>query len=261
MGMPPSADEQMRDARYESIVADPSALTTSAILREISNLEKLLSARIDAVEKAVDTAHENLVRVPTEVDKAIGQLKMVVDERGNALNERFGTVSERFVSIQTQFSERDTRTDQTSRDSKVAVDAALQAAKEAVGEQNRSSALAISKSEVATMKQIDQMGTLIASNVAGIATSINDLKERLTRLEGSNLGSRATETAHNTATSTQIAIAGVLIALVVGGSTLLARRDPPVAVVVPSQVSENTARLDALTRQMIDQQHLTPPSK
>ena len=44
----------------------------------------------------------------------------------------------------------------------VAVDAALQAAKEAVGEQNKSNALAIAKSEATFTKQIDQIGVLIS---------------------------------------------------------------------------------------------------
>jgi hypothetical protein len=44
---------------------------------------------------------------------------------------------------------------------KIAVDAALQATKEAVAEQNRSFALATDKSETATMKQIDALGLAI----------------------------------------------------------------------------------------------------
>ena len=43
--------------------------------------------------------------------------------------------AEKFSSIQTQFKERDVRTDQTASQVKLAVDAALQAQKEAAGEQ------------------------------------------------------------------------------------------------------------------------------
>lgn len=77
------------------------------------------------------------------------------------LNSLADTHAEKLNRIQTQFRERDVRTERSSKDSEVAVDAALQAAKEAVGEQNKSSALAIAKSEAATTKEIDQLGGLI----------------------------------------------------------------------------------------------------
>jgi hypothetical protein len=95
---------------------------------------------------------------------------------------------EKFRSVAIQFVERDTRTEQTSRDSKVAVDAALQAAKEAVGEQNKSSAMAIAKSEAATTKQIDQIGVIIQTNTAGFNDKIDDIKSRLTIIEGKATG-------------------------------------------------------------------------
>ena len=88
---------------------------------------------------------------------------------------------EKFDSIATQFQERDTRTEQTSRDSKVAVDAALQAAKEAVGEQNKSNALAIAKSEATFTKQIDQIGVLVTSMGKGFDDKVDDIKSRLRR--------------------------------------------------------------------------------
>jgi hypothetical protein len=66
----------------------------------------------------------------------------------------------------------------------VAVDAALQAAKEAVGEQNKSSALAIAKSETSTVKQIDQLGAQLAAQTKNFDDKIADLKDRLNRVEG-----------------------------------------------------------------------------
>ena len=72
---------------------------------------------------------------------------------------------------------------------KIAVDAALQAAKEAVAEQNRSFALATGKSETATMKQIDALGLAIQTANKGLDDKIADLKDGLTRIEGMDLGS------------------------------------------------------------------------
>jgi len=78
----------------------------------------------------------------------------------------------------------------------VAVDAALQAAKEAVGEQNKSSALAIAKSETSTTKQIDQLVAQIASQTKNFDDKIGDVKERLTRIEGGAVGHKDNESVH-----------------------------------------------------------------
>jgi hypothetical protein len=155
-------------------VPDPTILTTEALHREINALKELLQARFDAMERATEIR-----------DRHMKELEGMIGVKVEQLQELH---AEKFRSIAVQFAERDTRTEQTSRDSKVAVDAALQAAKEAVGEQNRSSALAISKSEAATTKQIDQQGTLIQTTTLGLNDKIDDLKERLTSIEGRSKG-------------------------------------------------------------------------
>jgi len=177
-------------------VPDPTLLTGQLIAREVSMLQKLLETRLDGMDRAMALFQENITRVPTDVDKQVGHLK--------ALHE------EKFTSIEVQFRERDVRTEQTSRDSKVAVDAALQAAKEAVGEQNRSSALAIAKSETATVKQIDQQGLLIATATAGLNDKIDDIKARLTLMEGRGSGMAASW-----------AVAAALIGLAIGAVGLV----------------------------------------
>lgn len=153
---------------------DPTVLTTQALLREILNLKEIFETRIAGMDKAIVLLQTTSDRVPSWVEKAVGQLRELHDEK--------------FSSIQTQFAERDTRTEQTSRDSKVAVDAALQAAKEAVGEQNKSNALAIAKSEAAFTKQIDQIGLLIQTTAKATDDKIDDIKTRLTTIEGIKQG-------------------------------------------------------------------------
>ncbi len=71
------------------------------------------------------------------------------------------------------------------------MDAALQAAKEAVGEQNKSSALAIAKSEAATTKQIDQLAGVIQTMTKAFDDKVGDVKDRLTRIEGAKQGMSA----------------------------------------------------------------------
>jgi hypothetical protein len=148
---------------------DPTVLTTQQLLREVSSVRDIIESRLDGM------------------DKAITLLQAAID-RSPSIAEIYAEFQEKFNSVKTQFKERDTRTEQTSKDSKVAVDAALQAAKEAVGEQNKSSALAIAKSEAATTKQIDSITTLIQTNQKAIDDKITDVKDRITGIEGRSQG-------------------------------------------------------------------------
>ena len=213
-------------------VPDPTAMTTAALQREIASLKELVDTRLNDMDKAQELFDANLNRVPSDVDKQIQHLKAFhgarLDElsasiglktdvlverfRGMDLavkileesrdkftvqvNEKINSLKdvhdEKFLSIGTQFKERDVRTEQSSKDSKVAVDAALQAAKEAVGEQNKSSSSAIAKSEAATAKQIDQIMQLIQTGNKAVDDKIGDIKDRITRLEGLKEG-RSTE--------------------------------------------------------------------
>lgn len=228
-------------------------------------LKEILITRIDAVEKAVEVAHADLVRVPTEVQKAVGtlkdlheakidgnrrectnQFKMVdsastqlqaiietrldgmdkaitllqdtadkfparIDEKIESLEKVHG---EKFSSIQVQFAERDTRTEQTAKDSKVAVDAALQAAKELVAQQNTSNSLAMSKNETATTKQIDQLGLLIQTTARASDEKIDDIKERLTRIEGMGVGAITAQTTQAVAKTQDQAVSSYIVAII-----------------------------------------------
>jgi len=147
----------------------------------IAELEKLMTQRMEAIEKAVSVAHEDLVRVPTAMDKAIGNLREVVDGK-------LDTIYEKLTGVGTQFRERDVRVAQTALDTKTAVDAALAAQKELANKQAESFGLSIGKSEAAVTKQIDQLGVIIQQNTKASDDKIADIKERLTRIEGAGKG-------------------------------------------------------------------------
>src|SRR4026207_2120579 len=117
--------EPMYEGTGSTPVPDPTLLTTAALTREIAALKELVVTRLDAMDKAMDIFSDNLTRAPTEVDKQISHLKEL-------MIETFAVHMEQFASIPPHFRERDVRGEQSAKDSKVAVDAALQAAKEAV---------------------------------------------------------------------------------------------------------------------------------
>jgi hypothetical protein len=165
----------MPDAAAKLIpVPDPSELTTAQADKGLRCLREVVEAELDGIRVQIEAVKKNADQRPSEIDLRVDHLKSLHDEK--------------FKSIETQFRERDTRTEQTQKDSKVAVDAALQAAKEAVGEQNKSSALAIAKSEAATTKQIDQILTIIQATTGGTNDKIDDIKSRLTLIEGHSRG-------------------------------------------------------------------------
>lgn len=153
---------------------DPSVLTTQNLQREIYSLRELTEAQFDGIKKTIEVMQKSIDLLPQLRHDEVHNLEKLIDEK--------------FSSVGTQFKERDTRDDQRTKDSKVAIDAALKAASDAVAEQNKSNALAISKSEAGTTKQIDQIVTLIASNQKNTDDKIADIKDRQNSVEGRNTG-------------------------------------------------------------------------
>lgn len=155
-------------------IPDPTEKTTESLLREVASLREaleskisgqreVLEARIGGMDTAIKLLQAISDRQPDDVDKKIGHLRTLHEEK--------------FHSIQVQFKERDVRVEQTARDTKTAVDAALAAQEKSAGKQADTFALSIGKSENATTKQIDSLDE-----------KINDLKDRVTRIEGAGKG-------------------------------------------------------------------------
>jgi hypothetical protein len=132
---------------------DPTLLTTQALLREIGSLKELFDTRFSATEHSVDLIRARIESVITIIDEKIVHLKDLTDEK--------------FAGIDTRFAEARYLTEQTSRNDKIALDAALQAQKEDVSKQNDSNNASIFKSEVLFTKQID-----------GLNDKIDDIKSR-----------------------------------------------------------------------------------
>lgn len=229
----PSQSQSVKESRPDP---DPTTLTTAQLLREIDSLKELVFTRLDGMDTAIKLFNENITRVPTDTDKKIQHLKELHEAAFEAANDhvagtrgiietRFDGMDKaiellqdtsnkfparidekidslrdvhkvRFESIEGQFKERDVRSEQTQRDSKTGLDTALTAAKDAVGEQNRSFALATAKSEAATMKQIDQITNLIQTGSKAVDDKFDDIKERLTRIEGGSEGGQRQQVQH-----------------------------------------------------------------
>lgn len=146
---------------------DPSALTTQQLLRELMGLRELIEARLDGIEgrmessdKAVELLQAFADRTPTTKD---------VQHEVVALRE---VVMEKFVGVDKQFTERDARQEQTTKDSVKAVDAAFASADKA-----------ITKTETSFTKQQDEQSKRIDAVAQVSNEKIDDLKQRITTIE------------------------------------------------------------------------------
>lgn len=169
---------------------------------KINGLGTVIDSKLACSNASIDLLRNQIDKIPDQFHRSVDRLKELHEEK--------------FKSISTQFLERDTRTEQTSRDSKVAVDAALQAAKEAVGEQNKSNAMAIAKSEATFTKQIDQIGVLVTTMSKAIDDKIDDIKGRIQMIEGGKKGASDLFGVIVGGIGVIVGLGGVVIAIVFG---------------------------------------------
>jgi len=184
--MPSEMLPQTTDSRP---VPDPTVLTTQQLFQAILALRELIESRLNGMDKAISL-----------VEQANGKLPERIDEKLSAIT---GVQNEKFASIKTQFGERDTRDERSARDGKLAIDAALQAAKEAVA-----------KSEVGITKQIDQLAAIIVSTKATLDDKISDIKDRLVLIEGAVAGVKDFKAASQSTGQYWIAIIGGFVGLI-----------------------------------------------
>lgn len=191
---------------------DPSELTTQMVWREIGALKELLQARVSEVEKGIMIAHDDLVRVPTAVQSAVGGVQLLMETKINYENK---LVALSISHVEKQFSWIEAVRIEQKRDTATAVDAALKAAKEAVTEQNSSNILANTKLEIATYKQIDQLALLVNTGIRNLDDKISDVKDRFNVSDSSSKGKdigKAQLIAMIVGAATVIGIIGGLIA-------------------------------------------------
>ncbi len=193
------------DEPSQAIKPDPTGATQSLVAQVLASIRELVeaktavtNARLEAADKASAAFREDLVRVPTTLDKALSEARTYNDVQFQHLKEhadsnfqfnieKIKALTEVIVVFKQTVNERfqlgDIQTEKAARDVKSAVDAAFAAAKEAVGEQNKSNALSITKSETAFTKQIDQLADSVKSIVKNTDDKIGDIKERLLAIE------------------------------------------------------------------------------
>jgi hypothetical protein len=146
----------------------------SDIQQAITQLHELLGARIDGMDIATKLLAENVDKVPSDIDRSVRALRELL--QGEIRNVQ-DVAQEKFSAI-----------DGTFASNALALTAALAAQKEAAAEQNKSNTLAITKSEQATKETISANAAQTTAGLNSQAATINDLKERLVRMEAGGVG-------------------------------------------------------------------------
>lgn len=184
-------------------MSEPNTLTTSQLLREVGFLEKHFASEIAAIKEGIKISHDDMVRWPTEVQEQVGALKELLEMKIDEVEKHIGHLKElletriekgtdlkeeKFKNIEKQFQLIEQARVEHKNDTANAVDKALKAAKEAVNEQNTTNNIAISKSETAMTKQMDQQSEKINQIIKTFDDKIADVKERVTYGGGKSAG-------------------------------------------------------------------------
>ena len=149
----------------------------AAVRAEILSLREVMGARIDGMDKANELLAENVRQFPSDLDKATKALREVLEAKIRSVQD---VTLEKFAAI-----------DGTFASNALALTAALATQKDAAAEQNRSSTLAITKSEQATKETIAANAAQTSTGLESLARELGDLKERLVRLESGGVATRA----------------------------------------------------------------------
>jgi hypothetical protein len=229
------------ETRTFTPVPDPTFLTTQQLRREQGTLRELIEARLNGMDTATKLLADHVNRVPNDIDKQVRHLMDLFGERMGGLKAETISLGK---GIQLQFDERDIRSRAAEDAAKVAVNAALQAQKEAAAAQNESNAAAITKSEGATVKQIDGILALLASNTMAINDKIAGIISRLDRGEAIITANSLSRQDRRLDGGSNVAILGVgllVITVVIGliGFVVVHAGAPPGPVIIQSPPSNS----------------------
>jgi hypothetical protein len=144
---------------------------------------------VDASGQAVKDPTENVLDIVKAAIQRQDDLRAV---EAVATRDRVDAL-ERLVNAKLELIERQ-RVEQKA-DTEKAVQAALSAAKEAVKEQTTAFALATDKSERSMTEQLKQLNVTFTTAIGGAMDLLNDLKERVGKMESLKQGGREASSA------------------------------------------------------------------
>jgi hypothetical protein len=188
---------------------DPTTLTSLLVQqsseqsrRDLASAVETINTRLKAMGEASALKMDLIRQIRPETDAQIEHLRLqgerVVEHLRQLHEVKFEELGQRvdvrFDAIDQRFLERDIRTEQAALASKQALDAALQAAKELVQQQNEAASAAAAVMIANFTKLIDQLGIRLESIQKTYDDRLLEIKERIDRGEGSHQGAVETRT-------------------------------------------------------------------
>lgn len=164
---------------------DPSVLTTDLVLREVLHLKELLQTELTSVKKGIEVSHDDFVRFPTEVQKAVGGLQLLLETK-ILYESKLNAQDIKHITERIDWSDK-IRLEQKA-DSSMALNAALASAKELVTVTNDSAKQATQKQEAAFNKQIDQLVILAQTMGSNLGDKIADIKDLFIKSDSTSKG-------------------------------------------------------------------------
>lgn len=178
-----------------------------ALRNELQTQFKAIDTRFNGIDKATELQHEDTVRVPTLVDRAVGNLKdqliaeigvSIADVRGEiktgfaGSTERFQgaieVVNEKITSLANVTTQQFKSIDDKFAEKDKAVSVGLSAQKESAAAQQDSNNTATRKMEDNFTKLLDQGRDMLTEIRRNTDIQINDIKSRLDKGEGGSFG-------------------------------------------------------------------------
>jgi hypothetical protein len=171
---------------------------------DLESARLLIVQRLDGMDKAIELA-------ASELSKLADFSRKECERRAHAEREY---VMSQVENVRAVMTEKFTAVDGRFGESKVAVDAAFAAAKEAVAEQNKSNAREIGKSEAATKEQLASLSRVTDAGIAGLSDKITDARDRITAIENLTQGIREATVEHREVRNEQRLSQGALVSLI-----------------------------------------------
>jgi hypothetical protein len=163
-----------------------------ALRNELQTQFEAIQTRFSGIDKATELQHEDMVRVPTQVDRAVGGLRDLVSEMINTkiaiidgkletavahlngkIEKEIGETSEKFTGVANQFSQNDK-----------ALTAALQAQEKQAIATNDSNKAASDKMEAGFSELIRQQAGILVEVRRNYDAQITAINSRLDKGEG-----------------------------------------------------------------------------
>jgi hypothetical protein len=196
--MAPDLDNDLSTTpRGSTPVPDPTELTDRAIARVEKSIKDYVDSqlsirdeRLRGIDTATDLRLQRSEQYPAAIDEKVGHVRELARAWAEA-DSRFAAAEVLHLrevdDIRFQAAER-----LAARESELnalALAAAFAAQKEASAKEAEYTRIASIKSESATAQAIDKLGELFATQTRGLGDKVDDLKDRVGRIESVKVGS------------------------------------------------------------------------